>query len=107
MSKFDSHDDRGTVSISLLVMRLILGTIFLAHGSQKLFGLFGGPGLQETVQHMGPIGYLVAVGEFFGAIGLILGVLPRFSAAALITVMGGAIWLVHAKNGFFAPEGIE
>ena len=79
----------------------------MAHGAQKLFGAFGGPGLWAIVEMMGPLGYLVAIGEFFGGLGLILGFLSRFSAASIILIMLGAIVMVHGKDGFFAPTGIE
>lgn len=90
---------------ALLSTRLAAGTIFAAHGAQKMFGAFGGPGLAATAEHLGPIGYLVAVGEFFGGLGLIVGILPRFSALANIVIMLGAIFQVHLKNGFFAANG--
>lgn len=99
--------DRPAVDRALLVARVIVGVIFMAHGAQKLFGAFGGPGLAGVVQMMGPLGYLVSIGEFFGGLGLIVGFLSRFSAAALIVVMLGAIAMVHGKNGFFAPTGFE
>jgi putative oxidoreductase len=99
--------DRPIVDAALLVVRIIVGVIFMAHGAQKMFGAFGGPGLAGVVQMMGPIGYLVAIGEFFGGLGLIVGFLSRFSAASLIVIMLGAIVQVHAKNGFFAPTGFE
>jgi putative oxidoreductase len=90
------------VDLALLVCRIVLGTIFLAHGGQKLFGLWGGPGLAGMVEHMGaPLGYLVSIGEFFGGLGILLGVLSRFSAFWLIVIMVGAIVQVHGKNGFF------
>jgi putative oxidoreductase len=95
------------VDVALLVARIIVGVIFVAHGSQKLFGAFGGPGLAGVVGMMGPVGYLVTIGEFFGGLGLIVGILSRFSAASLIVVMLGAIAMVHGKNGFFAPGGFE
>ena len=79
----------------------------MAHGAQKVFGAFGGPGLAKVVEGMGPIGYLVAIGEFFGGLGLIVGFLSRFSAAANIVIMLGAIFKVHLKGGFFAPAGFE
>lgn len=86
----------------------------MAHGAQKLFGAFGGPGLSAIVQMMGPLGYLVSIGEFFGGLGIIVGFLSRFSAASIILIMLGAIGMVHAKVGFFmnwsgtqAGEGIE
>ncbi|MCE9533778.1 MAG: DoxX family protein [Planctomycetes bacterium] len=100
-----TSQDRPAVDFSLLVVRIVSGAVFIAHGSQKLFGAFGGPGLASTVEKMGPIGYLVTVGEFFGGIGLILGFLCRFSAAANIVIMLGAIGMVHAKNGFFLSQG--
>src|SRR5688572_11244453 len=93
------------VDVSLLVLRVIAGVIFAAHGAQKMFGVFGGPGLAGIVEMMGPIGYLVAIGEFFGGLGLIVGFLTRFSAASLIVIMIGAIAMVHGKNGFFLDKG--
>jgi putative oxidoreductase len=89
------------VNTALLVARVIAGIVFAAHGVQKLFGAFGGPGLSAIVQMMGPIGYLVSVGEFFGGLGLIVGILSRFSAASLIVIMLGAIGMVHLPNGLF------
>ncbi len=88
-------------------MRVIVGIIFVAHGAQKLFGAFGGPGLAEIVKMMGPIGYLVTIGEFFGGLGLIAGFLCRFSAASLMVIMIGAIAMVHGQHGFFLGHGPE
>jgi len=99
------HADRRVVDAALLVVRLAAGVIFAAHGSQKLFGLFGGHGLAQTVEMMGPIGYPVAVGECFGGLGLIAGFLCRFSAASLIVIMLGAIVTVHGQHGFFMSDG--
>jgi putative oxidoreductase len=95
------------VDLSLLVVRVIVGVIFAAHGAQKLFGAFEGAGLAKTVQDMGggPLPYLVSIGEFFGGIGLIFGFLSRFSAAALIVIMIGAIVKVHWAGGFFMHQG--
>lgn len=90
---------------AMLAVRIIVGIIFMAHGAQKLFGAFGGAGLATTVEKMGPIGYLVTVGEFFGGLGLIVGFLSRFSAASIIVIMIGAIQMVHGKNGFFLSNG--
>ena len=101
-------EDRTLVDVSLLILRVVVGVIFVAHGSQKLFGAFGGLGLAKTVEMMGPLGYLVTIGEFFGGLGLIVGFLTRFSAASLIVIMLGAIYLVHGKNGFFLNnDGFE
>lgn len=106
--------DRSAVDLSLLAARVIVGVVFVAHGAQILFGAFGGPGLAAFVQMMGPIGYLVAVGQFFGGLGLVVGFLSRFSAASIILIMLGAIAMVHLKVGFFmnwtgkqAGEGFE
>ena len=95
-----------TVDLSLLALRVIVGVIFAAHGSQKMFGWFEGPGLTKTVEMMGggPLPYLVSIGEFFGGVGLIFGFLTRFSAAANIVIMIGAIAMVHGKKGFFLQD---
>jgi putative oxidoreductase len=95
------------LNFSLLLMRVIVGAIMYAHGAQKLFGLYGGFGLAPLVEKMGPIGYLVAVGECLGGIGIALGFLTRFSAASNLVIMLGAIGMVHGKNGFFliSPQG--
>lgn len=95
-----SHD-RPAVDVALLVARLFVGVIFALHGSQKLFGAFGGPGLSKMMEMMGILGLLVTIGEFFGGLGLIVGFLTRFSAASLIVIMIGAIAIAHGKNGFF------
>src|SRR6266478_1208132 len=97
--------DRPAVDTSLLILRAVAGVIFAALGAQKLFGLWGGPGLQAMVADppngMGLLGYPVTIGEFFGGLGLIVGFLTRFSAASLIVIMLGAIGLVHGQHGFF------
>ncbi|HEX5421976.1 MAG TPA: DoxX family protein [Candidatus Acidoferrales bacterium] len=98
-----TSSDRTAVDVSLLLIRIVVGVIFMAHGAQKMFGLFGGPGLKAVVQMFGggPLGYLVAIGEFFGGVGVFFGFLSRFSAASQILIMLGAIAMVHGKNGFF------
>src|SRR5438445_5114330 len=112
-SEATSHD-RSAVDWALLVARAVVGVIFMTHGAQKLFGAFGGPRLSAVVQMMGPLGYLVTVGEFFGGLGLVGGFLSRFSAASIIIIMLGAVATVHGKFGFFmnwagnqAGEGFE
>ena len=108
-----TQPDRTAVDWALLSVRVVVGVILMAHGAQKLFGAFGGPGLEMIMGPHGPggggiIGFLVAVGEFFGGLGLIVGILPRFSAAANIVTMLGAIVLVHGRNGFFlSDQGFE
>lgn len=114
MTPENTFRDRPAVDCALLTVRIFIGIVFAVHGAQKLFGAFGGPGLSAVVEMMGPLGYLVSIGEFFGGLGLILGVLSRFSAASITLIMLGAIATVHAKFGFFmnwtgnqAGEGFE
>jgi putative oxidoreductase len=97
------------VNTTLLLVRVIVGVIFMLHGAQKVFGAFGGPGLSAMMGQMGPVlGFLVPVGEFFGGLGMVVGFLSRFSAAANIVIMLGAIAMVHGKNGFFmSDKGFE
>ena len=98
-------EDRFAVEFSLFVVRVIVGIIFFYHGAQKMFGWYGGHGLTATAEQMGPIGYLVAIGECFGGLGLIVGFLTRFSAASLIVIMIGAIVQVHGPKGFGLANG--
>lgn len=85
------------------VLRIPVGIIFTAHGAQKLFGWFGGHGLEGTAAWMQSIGlepnYLLALlagsAEFFGGIALVLGLLARPAAAALAFTMVVAILSVH------------
>jgi len=96
-------------SLSSLLMRLSAGAIFAAHGAQKLFGSFGGGGLEGTAQWMASIGlqpgYLMALAagsaEFFGGIALLLGLLTRPAALALAMTMLVAGITVHLPNGLF------
>ena len=94
-------------SWSHLVVRLALGIIFFAHGAQKVFGWFGGPGLSQTVagfRQMGippPATVVAAFIECFGGLAMIVGFLTRPAAVGLIAVMLVAISKVHVRNGFF------
>jgi len=91
-----------------LVLRIPVGIILAAHGAQKLFGWFGGYGLEGTGQFMASQGfepgYLMALlagsAEFFGGIGLILGLLTRPAALVAAFTMLMA-FTVHAGNGLF------
>jgi putative oxidoreductase len=95
------EEDRTAVDVALLMTRLVAGLVMIPHGAQHLLGSFNGPGLAGTVQYLGTVGYLVAIGEFFGGIGLVAGILSRFSAAAISLIMLGAIVITHAQFGFF------
>lgn len=91
-----------------LVMRLTLGGVMLPHGLQKVFGMFGGAGLQATMNTFtaklglpAPVAVLVILAESAGALGLIFGFCTRLCALGIALVMGGAIFFVHGRHGFF------
>ena len=93
----------------LTLLRLILGVVFFAHGSQKVLGWFGGFGLSGTygffTQQMhipAPLAALAIAAEFLGGIGLILGLLSRVAAFGIACNMAVAVALVHRHFGFFA-----
>lgn len=96
-----------------LALRIPVGIIFAAHGAQKLFGWFGGYGLEGTGQFFGSMGlnpgYLMALlagaAEFFGGLALVAGLLVRPAAAALAFAMLIAIFSVHISKGFFMDKG--
>jgi len=90
-----------------LVMRLSLGLVFLAHGAQKVLGWWGGYGASATIQGFAKMGLppvvtvLVMAAELGGGLLLILGFLTRLAALGIGCVMAGALFMVHAKVGFF------
>ena len=95
-------------SWSLLIVRLALGVVFVAHGGQKVFGWFGGPGLKATTQTFQqylkvPPAATVAAAftELLGGLAMILGLLARPAAVGLVIVMLTAIAKVHGQHGFF------
>jgi len=95
-------------SWSRLVVRVVLGVIFFAHGAQKTFGWFGGRGFTATLdgfqQRLGiprPAGALAALTECFGGLALIVGLLARPAALGVAIVMLVAIAKVHWQHGFF------
>ncbi|MDH1469570.1 DoxX family protein [Shewanella sp. GD03713] len=96
-------------SFAPLALRIPIGIILMAHGSQKLFGWFGGYGLEGTGQWMASIGltpgYLMALmagsSEFFGGLLIIIGLLTRPTALVLSFTMVVAIFSVHIGNGLF------
>ena len=103
-----------------LIARVFLGVVILPHGLQKLLGMFGGYGFSATVEYFAStgipslIGVLIVLGESFGALFLILGLISRLSAAGIAIIMLGAIIMVHGQHGFFmnwfgnqAGEGFE
>ncbi|MBL1272441.1 MAG: DoxX family protein [Oceanospirillales bacterium] len=99
-----------------LILRVPVGLTLAAHGAQKLFGWFGGYGLEGTGQWMASLGlepgYLMAlmagVAEFFGGLALVLGLLTRPAALVTAFAMLVAIFAVHIGNGLFmANNGYE
>jgi putative oxidoreductase len=104
----------------IAILRLTIGVLFLAHGAQKTLGLFGGPGLSESLrlfELMGiprALGMLAISAEFVGGIFLIIGFLGRIAALGIMTNMAVAIAMVHRQHGLFmnwtgtqAGEGFE
>jgi putative oxidoreductase len=94
-------------SWAITIVRVTLGVIMFAHGSQKVLGWFGGYGLKGTTGYsvsIGiplPVAYLVCFTEFLSGIGLVLGLLTRLAALGVAMVMVGAAVTVHLPNGFF------
>lgn len=99
-------------SWSLLVVRLGLGVIFFAHGSQKVLGWFGGHGLGGTIKMFQGMGVpraaatIAAFIEFLGGCAMLVGLLARPAALGIIILMLAAIAKVHAKHGFFLNMGV-
>jgi putative oxidoreductase len=92
------------------LLRVVVGVIFVMHGWQKLSmgfhnvaGFLGSLGIPQSTL----AAVLLTILELLGGIALILGLLTRYIAALLAVDMLVAIITYHAKNGFFAPKGIE
>ncbi len=93
--------------IAGLLARVALGIVILPHGLQKLLGIFGGYGFSGTINYFvstglpSTVAFLIIIGESFGALALIIGLLSRIAAFGISLIMLGAIFLVHLPNGFF------
>lgn len=100
-------------SLGLLIIRLVVGLTFAAHGAQKLFGWFGGGGLEGTgaffetfgLKPGKPLALMAGLGEFFGGLLFALGLLTPLAALLMIATMIVAIITVAGKNGFWAQNG--
>ena len=91
------------------MVRLVLGVVFFAHGAQKMLGWFGGYGFSGTMNFFtqmmhipAPLAFLAICAEFFGGLGLIVGLLSRVAAFGIAMNMLVAIFTVHIHYGFFA-----
>lgn len=92
---------------TLTILRLLVGIVFFAHGAQKMLGWFGGYGFHGTMgffEHSGipaPLAFLAICAEFFGGLGLLVGLLSRIAAFGIMCNMIVAVLTVHIHNGFF------
>ncbi|MGV7219900.1 MAG: DoxX family protein [Nitrospinales bacterium] len=111
----DANLDRMKGS-GMLFIRLALGVVFVGHGLQKLFGLFGGSGLSGTINFMEDMGLfpatmwgiLLAFAELFGGLFALIGFYSRWAGLILSIVMGTAVFMVHIQNGLFlSNRGFE
>jgi len=101
------------VALALLILRVVIGLTVAAHGAQKLFGWWDGPGMKGwtgAMNHMrirpaAPWAWMSAFAEFFGGIGLALGLLTPLPSLAIAGSMLVAIALVHWPHGFFTAKG--
>ena len=101
------------MDIGLLFLRLAVGLTLAGHGTQKLFGWFGGPGLSATGQFLTVLGFppgrrhalMAAFGETVGGVLLAVGLATPLAAAVVVSVMLVAVVTVHLGKGFFAQNG--
>ena len=100
------------MSTGLLLLRLVVGLLLASHGSQKLFGWFGGHGVAGTAGWLESIGFrpgramavLTGLAELAGGLGLALGLLTPLSAAVVLGTMTVAAW-THAASGLWNTAG--
>lgn len=96
--------------LAILIARLALGTIFIAHGAHKIFTHGALDGFTRMVAHLGMpawLGYVAAFTEFFGGCLLILGFLVPIAAFGLVIDMAVAILKVHLHHGLTGQQGFE
>ena len=98
-----------TMDLGIFILRVVIGLLYIGHGAQKLFGWFGGKGVQATAKgyeslHLQPAklwALLAGLAEFLGGAGLTLGILTPVAAALIIGAMLMAILKVHLPNGLW------
>jgi putative oxidoreductase len=101
------------VSVGMLILRVVVGLLFIGHGTQKLFGWFGGGGPEGTSGFFGSLGYrsprtLALVGgltETVGGVLVLLGLLTPLGSALIIGMMVAAILAVHIDKGVWNSNG--
>lgn len=101
------------MSVGLLLLRLVVGLLLVGHGTQKLFGWFGGGGLDGTARGFASLGYrpgrvmamLGGMAETLGGLSLALGLLTPLGSAAIIGAMLNAILSVHLPKGVWNTKG--
>jgi putative oxidoreductase len=101
------------MSYGILLLRVVFGLALAAHGSQKLFGWFGGHGVRGTAGFFGQLGFraplamaaLAGLAELGGGLLFALGLATPLAAFAIAVVMLNAIWAVHWRNGFWNSNG--
>ncbi len=101
----------GRLNAGLTILRLVVGSIFIAHGAQKTFTIgldsIGAMMSQSGIPMGEVVGPTVALVELLGGAALVLGLFSRVAAVGLALVMAGAVIMVHFPEGFFNPKGFE
>lgn len=100
------------VDLGLLVLRVLIGVTFAAHGFQKLFGWFGGGGPEGTAKWFRSLGFgdgkvatfMAGVSEIAGGLGLAVGLFTPLAAAAIVGTMTTAAYVNNADNGFWSAK---
>lgn len=108
-------NSKDNTEVALFIVRLVLGSTLLLHGSQKVFGIFGGQNAEAFAQWLFSsfkvplwLGYSAAYLEFITGVMITLGIATEFAAAAAIPFLIGAIYLVHLPHGYFMQnKGFE
>lgn len=110
-----NHDRIAPVDVSLLLIRVMIGVVFMFHGSQKLFGMFGGPGMEGVTGALASMqipmpalnAYLAAGAEFFGGLALAVGFLTRIAAIPVVATMLVASFVAHGSAFSLQHKGME
>ncbi len=101
------------MDIGILLLRVVVGLALAAHGAQKLFGAFGGPGIAGTGAFFDALGFrpgrlfatMAGLGETGGGLLVAFGLFTPLASAVVVATMVVAIWGVHLEKGFFAQDG--